>query len=81
MKDFENGVYMINSAGTAGQVCTSAGAGRGVWQNLNLPTNLWTANANGIDFEGGNVGIGTNQPNEKLQVYGNILLGARTDVV
>jgi hypothetical protein len=68
MKDFENGTYMINSPGNAGQVCTSAGAGRGVWQNLNLPTNLWTANANGIDFEGGNVGIGTSIPSEQLEI-------------
>jgi len=64
----ENGQYMINSAGNAGQIWTSTGSGRGAWQNLNLPQSSWTLNGTSVYYNTGNVGIGTQNPTANLDI-------------
>ena len=39
-----------------------------------LPASHWSSNLVGIDYTGGNVGIGTTSPSQKLDVNGNIKL-------
>ncbi len=64
-----NGLMTSLNAGTASQVLY----GNLTWGNLPVaPAALWNSTASDIYFNTGNVGIGVNNPGEKLSVAGNI---------
>ena len=56
----ENGEYMINSDGAAGQVWTADGQGRGVWQQI-PDNNIWHINSNNNAVYEGDIVIGDGQ--------------------
>ncbi len=48
------------------------------WFDLRAPSGYWGENAGNLYRAGGNVGIGTAAPEEKLDVRGNLLLNGNT---
>ena len=56
-------------AGTAGQLLSLDGSGNLIWSNA-PNTSQWTTQAPGINYMGGNVGIGTTSPTSLLHVAG-----------
>ncbi len=63
-----NGNLITLPQGTANQVLY----GNGTWGNLPAaPTQLWSVSGNNIFYNGGNVGIGNNAPQYKLDVFGD----------
>jgi hypothetical protein len=70
---FSGALMPNNTAGTAGQVLTSAGAGLApTWAAASGGSSQWTTSAPHIYFNTGNVGIGTITPAYKLDVNGTL---------
>ena len=69
-------LFTVFDPGTAGQILQSSGPGAvPVWTNASIiPAVKFVDGSNSADavFVGGNVGVGTDSPSEKLDVTGNI---------
>jgi len=67
--------------GTDGQVLVTDGNGNVGWEDMAAGgSGLWSANGSDItNVNSGNVGIGTNTPNEQLELTGNLRLPPTTN--
>ncbi len=60
--------FRLGSMATAGYVLTTDASGVGSWQPAGAGGSLWTVAGNGIYYDAGYVGVGTDSPNYPLHV-------------
>jgi hypothetical protein len=70
------GLQVIVTGETGGEFVSMYNSSLAAWVNA---TSKWSTNANGINYNGGNVGIGTALPYTKLDVSANSIGAAFTD--
>jgi hypothetical protein len=71
--------FRLPTGAAAGRVLTSDASGNASWQALPGGATAWTVSgANIYNANSGNVGIGTNNPTQKLQVSGGMLVDSST---
>jgi hypothetical protein len=75
-----SGLSVNNSYGQSGQVLTSSGGGPMSWTTISSGTTVssdWLKNNSNIYYTAGSVGIGTSNPNYRLDVSGDIGLSGK----
>ncbi len=69
--------FRLVTGAANGYVLTSDGSGVGTWQALS--SGLWSQSGSNIYYNSGNVGIGTDDPDGKLNINGSTRIGCITD--
>ena len=64
----------ITANAGSGKVLTSDSYGNASWEELSIPENVWSENGGNIFVQDANVGIGTSDPQAKLQLSGGDFL-------
>ncbi|GIV08244.1 MAG: hypothetical protein KatS3mg019_0335 [Fimbriimonadales bacterium] len=69
--------FRLPTGATAGHVLTSDASGNASWQALPAGASIWAVSGTNIyNTNTGNVGIGTNSPSKKLEVWGDLLVNS-----
>ena len=76
---FLGSIAIVDGSQAAGSVLTSDANGNASWQPSGSGSGFWSANGSNVyNNNSGNVGIGSNNPINKLQVEGNLHMDGNT---
>ena len=76
---FLGSIAIVDGTQAAGSVLTSDANGNASWQPAGSGSGFWSANGSNVyNNNSGNVGIGSNNPINKLQVEGNLHMDGNT---